>query len=179
MDMVILQRGFLSFLNPRSAIPFFFIAPEALNRYYLGGLRGEVGATWMTKEERLVEIKDYINYLDRLYISLALEEFAGTITALGFSQGASTVSRWADATAHRIDRVIIYAGDVAPELLPLQESSGLKRTENFFICGNRDNYFSLDRVMKMKADYKELNFTEMDFDGGHEIKTEVLSKLFV
>ena len=49
------------------------VAPEALSRFYIadkGGFHGpdaKIGATWMTREDREVEIADYIGYLDRLY----------------------------------------------------------------------------------------------------------------
>ncbi|MDX1494920.1 MAG: hypothetical protein R3253_12705, partial [Longimicrobiales bacterium] len=48
------------------------VAPEGLSRFYVrsgGGRHGAesvVGASWMTREERLVEIADYVGYLDRL-----------------------------------------------------------------------------------------------------------------
>jgi hypothetical protein len=33
------------------------IAPEALNRFYIDGTYNRVGASWMTKEERITDIK--------------------------------------------------------------------------------------------------------------------------
>src|SRR3954465_7736941 len=52
------------------------VAPEALNRFYIertswqGAGHARVGATWMTREDRLAEIGDYVAYLDRLYEEL-------------------------------------------------------------------------------------------------------------
>src|SRR5690242_15478023 len=43
------------------------IAPEGLSRYYLEGYTGRVGATWMTKENRLMDINNYIQYLNAVY----------------------------------------------------------------------------------------------------------------
>ena len=59
---------------------------------------GRVGATWMTKVDRLNEIKDYLGYLNTLYTK-TFEESAVTpedvnIKIMGFSQGTATVSRW-------------------------------------------------------------------------------------
>ena len=42
------------------------IAPEGLSRFYKNGFYGEVVSSWMTKEDRLNEINDYILYLDTL-----------------------------------------------------------------------------------------------------------------
>ena len=45
----------------------FVISPEGFHRYYLNGFSGRVGASWMTKEDRLNDIADYVAYLDQLY----------------------------------------------------------------------------------------------------------------
>src|SRR5688572_22997918 len=44
----------------------FFIAPEALSRFYVNETTGRIGATWMTKEDREHEIADYLMYLDTI-----------------------------------------------------------------------------------------------------------------
>ena len=171
-------KGFLASFEPLQNEETFFIAPEALNRFYVKGSGGVVGATWMTKEDRLNEIKDYTNYLDDLYELFDLEKYTHLhITALGFSQGASTVTRWVNATEKKFDTLIVYAGEVAPELFPLSETSGLKRTKNFFICGTHDEYFTPPLIAQMKAAYAEMNFTELEFKGRHEIITAVLKPL--
>ncbi len=170
---------FLKCFEPLLNEHTFFIAPEALNHFYLNGSGGDVGATWMTKEDRDNEIKDYINYLNDLYEQIEAEQFPdATITALGFSQGASTVTRWVNATPHRINRVVVYAGEVGAEVFPLHEASPLRSSQNYFAYGTRDEYFSLSTIEKMKGAYAEMNFTELKFEGGHSIKTEVLQKLF-
>ena len=43
------------------------IVPEGLSRYYLDGSGGRVGATWMTSENRLVDIENYLSYLNQIY----------------------------------------------------------------------------------------------------------------
>lgn len=172
-------KVFLSSLETLANEEIFFIAPEALNRFYLKGSGGIIGATWMTKEDRLNEIKDYINYLDDLYELFDLEKYNhAQITALGFSQGASTVTRWVNAGNKKIDTLIVYAGEVAPELFPLHETSGLKRTKNIFICGTQDEYFTPPLVAQIKENYREMNFTEIEFKGKHVIDVEVLKPFF-
>src|ERR1043165_8714282 len=170
-------KDFLASFEPLQTADSFFIAPEALNRYYLKGNGSEVGATWMTREDRLNEIKDYVNYLTDIYEFFDLEKFANArITALGFSQGSATVTRWVNAADKKIDTLIVFAGEVAPELLPLHETSGLKRTKNIFICGDADEFFTAPILAKMRSAYTELNFAEFEFKGRHEINIDVLKK---
>ena len=155
----------------------FIVAPEALNHFYLKGAGGNVGATWMTKEDRLNEIKDYTNYLDALYEQFELEQYPETkVIALGFSQGASTVTRWANATRHRIDTLIVYAGEVAAEVLPVSEHSPLHKTDNHYICGTQDSIFTPPLVEQVKANYTSMNFTYTSFNGGHEIQPDTLKQ---
>jgi predicted esterase len=170
-------KSFLASFEPLMNDTAFFIAPEALNRFYLTGTGGSVGASWMTKEDRLNEIKDYVHYLDDLYEYFELDQFSAKITILGFSQGAPTITRWVNTTEHRIDNAIVYAGDVAPEILPLSGQSGLRKTKNYLIFGNRDEFITSKVIEKLKPTYTELNFTEIVFDGKHEVKVEVLKGL--
>ncbi|MES2619453.1 MAG: hypothetical protein V4615_01270, partial [Bacteroidota bacterium] len=115
---------------------------------------------------------------DDVYEHFELDRFADNIHALGFSQGASTATRWINATEHRIDTLIVYAGEVAPELFPLQPNSGLRRTKNVFIYGTKDEYFNAEMILKMKDMYSEMNFTEVEFEGKHIINTDVLNAFF-
>jgi predicted esterase len=171
-------KDFLASLEPLVNDTVFMVAPEALNRFYLKGSGGQVGATWMTKEDRLNEISDYINYLDSLYRNFAGSIPAGAVvTALGFSQGAATVTRWVNAGNCSIHSLVVFAGEVAPELLPLSDNSGLKKTSNYFMCGTHDHIFTPPIVTEMKQKYAELNFDYTDFTGRHEINTQVLEKL--
>ena len=69
------------------------IAPEGLSRFYLediptrvAGGSNRVGATWMTKENREMDIENYINYLQSIY-DLELNKInKAHVTLLGFSQ---------------------------------------------------------------------------------------------
>src|ERR671937_1373227 len=67
------------------------VAPEGLSRFYLTEKPAErrVGAAWMTREDRLHEIEDYLRYLDAVYADIQLPQ--ARVTALGFSQGSATV----------------------------------------------------------------------------------------
>ena len=170
-------RSFIKQFEPLLNDKTFIIAPEGLNRFYTDSNGTKVGVTWMTKEDRLNEIKDYINYLNDIYKAFQLSEFSAAVVALGFSQGASTVTRWVDATNFRIDQCIVYAGQIAPELLPLKEGSGLKRSKNYFICGTKDEFFTPAILKEAESAYRELNFTEIIFEGGHVLDLAPLKNI--
>jgi predicted esterase len=167
-------KSFIKQFEPLLNAKTLIIAPEGLNRFYVDDKGAKVGVTWMTREDRLNEIKDYINYLDEVYKAFNLNEFRGKITALGYSQGASTVTRWVNASPYRFDQCIVFAGEVAPELLPLQANSGLRRSKNFLIYGARDEFITPEALSKAKSVYNELHFTEIEFDGVHQLRLDTL-----
>ena len=72
------------------------IAPEGLSRFYVNGLTGRVGASWMTKEDREDEIKDQCEYLNAVAMDagIDLQNPKQKIVLLGFSQGTATTVRW-------------------------------------------------------------------------------------
>src|SRR5438874_13785220 len=92
------------------------VAPEGLSRFYLTEHPTErrVGASWMTREDRLHEIDDYVRYLDA--VSRAVTPATAQVTALGFSQGTATVCRWAARGSARLERLILWGGEVPPDL---------------------------------------------------------------
>lgn len=154
------------------------VAPEALNHYYLKGAGGQVGATWMTKENRLAEIQDYCLYLDSLYEALDLHKGNLPVTALGFSQGSSTVTRWANFTRHHLSRVIAYAGEVAPDILPLAESSPLHGTKRYLFYGIDDEIIPVTMFEQVKEKYMQAGFKPVLYNGKHEIVPQALQKEF-
>src|SRR6059036_4311653 len=72
----------------------YLVAPEGLSRFYLSESPTErrVGASWMTREDRLAEIADYVQYLDAVYATVRTgrERSRARVTVLGFSQGTAT-----------------------------------------------------------------------------------------
>lgn len=98
------------------------IAPEGLSHFYLEDINtrsqggsNRVGATWMTRENRLTDIENYISYLDKIYeIEIKDRTELPQITLLGFSQGVATVARWAMHGKIKFNRMILWAGILPP-----------------------------------------------------------------
>jgi predicted esterase len=153
----------------------FFVAPEALNKFYLKVGKPEVGATWMTREDREYEMADYINYLNTLYDSFMLNDCKAKIIVLGFSQGVATVSRWAYRNERKIDTLIFYAGEPGNELQNKESIECFDQTKNYFIYGTEDQFINELNIAK----YKNMlsNFEFISFEGKHEINAGVLSQI--
>jgi len=69
-----LAARFLERFHPLEAEGRCIVAPEGLSRFYLTESPTErrVGASWMTREDRLHEIDDYLRYLDGVYAKIVL-----------------------------------------------------------------------------------------------------------
>ncbi|MEZ4756799.1 MAG: hypothetical protein R2817_08230 [Flavobacteriales bacterium] len=91
-------------------------APEGLSRFYLDDAHQRVGATWMTREDREVEINDHVHYLDQLVQELLRSTGPRPVHAMGFSQGVATVSRWSAAGSTNLSRLVLWGGSLPPDI---------------------------------------------------------------
>jgi len=163
----------------------YVIAPEALSRFYVdpllstGRTSDRVGATWMTKENRLVDIENYLSYLDTLYAHLNLPSTL-PVTVLGFSQGAATASRWIAGGKIRFNRMILWSGVFPPDMNFAPAKEILKGKEIAFVYGKSDPFLndSSYHSMEMISTKLEIHPQLIPFEGGHEILEETLKKLF-
>jgi len=167
-----LAARFLERFRPIEAKRRCIVAPEGLSRFYLSVSPTErrVGASWMTREDRLHEIDDYVRYLDALYGHIS--PGAARVTALGFSQGTATVCRWAAFGSSRIDRLILWGGEVPPDL----DLTRLRVPSLALVYGTRDQFFTPKVVAANEARLREhkIGYDLVAFDGGHEISEPTL-----
>lgn len=161
----------------------WIVAAEALNRFYVSqepgrhGPASVVGATWMTREEREIEISDYVAYLDRLADHLDLAD--RRVTVLGFSQGVATASRWVVHGAVRPERLILW-GDVSPPDLDLVAAhAAFGRLDLFVVRGEEDRALA-PRLVQEERDRLEgagIRYELVTYPGGHDIDQEALGAL--
>ncbi len=158
------------------------VAPEALSRFYQDHESGRVGASWMTREDRLHEIDDYVGYLEsvqrEIFKDFSLENTH--ITVLGFSQGTATACRWVDQSELKCDRLILWGGYFANGILELIEENRLPPQDTHFVYGHKDEYLnSLNPAEYLEKIKAELPFMHiLEYKGGHAIDTEVLAAHF-
>ena len=155
------------------------IAPEGLSRYYLDGFYGRVGSTWMTKENRGIDIENYLTYLTEIYYREVISPNECKITVLGFSQGAATASRWALMEGIKIDRLILWAGLFPPDLDFELGTRKLENVEIVNVYGEQDEYLTQERVNEQfqLADRLGIDMITKTFKGGHTIDIKTLQDL--
>lgn len=161
------------------------VAPEGLSRFYLesggaGRAHDKVGANWMTREDRLTEIADYVRYLDTLSVEVLREHGgSGGVCVLGFSQGTATAARWLAQGTARADRLILYGGEVPPDLDLAAARARWERTALTLVAGSEDLYITPKVLARDEARLREHGIVHRveRFEGGHEIRADVLQRI--
>ena len=170
-----LAARFLTRFAPIDDGTRLIVAPEGLSRFYLTEAATEmrVGAAWMTREDRLAEIDDYVRYLNAVYAEVATQ--AATVRVLGFSQGATTACRWVAMGQSRVDQLIVWGGEVPPDL----ELATLPALRLCLVYGSADEYFTPKIVAATEARLREhkIPYELIPYEGGHEIDAAVLKTL--
>ncbi|GAA3926665.1 alpha/beta hydrolase [Hymenobacter algoricola] len=156
------------------------IAPEGLSRFYLNGTGGRIGATWMTREDRLAEIDDYVAYLNQLADPvLAAVPADVAVTVLGFSQGAATVSRWLARARFRPARLVLWAGAFPPDMDFPVATGLLRQLPVTLVCGDQDPFISPDELTRQQQFLQSLGVEPevLSFVGKHGMNAALLQQL--
>ena len=169
------------------------VAPEALSRFYVdddGGEHGPdapVGATWMTRADREHEIRDYVEYLDRLAVAV-LDPDAGSaepggpigaaerVVVLGFSQGAATASRWVTYGRVQPVELVLWGGGLAADLDMAVAREVLRGVSICLVTGDRDEWAAA-RASESLARLASVGIegSRVEYAGGHGLRPEPLS----
>lgn len=167
-----LASRFLRSLDALATPARLVVAPEGLSRFYLDAASGKVGASWMTKEDRVRDIEDYLAYLEQVRATLVPPV---PITVLGFSQGVATAARWALATAPAPLRLVCWGGLVPDEIPP----SRLAPIRVSYVVGTREEWATPALVEAQAATLRSAGVAVevVRFEGGHEILPEVVARL--
>lgn len=155
------------------------VAPEGLSRFYLDAEHGRVGATWMTREDRMNEIGDHVAYLDGLVEAIRNDApQAMRLKALGFSQGVATVARWATMGRNRPERLVLWAGGLPPEL----DRDALRawgQTHVDLVLGEQDEHARPDEpeATGRRLGHAGISHRTHRFNGGHKLEPVLLERL--
>ncbi len=156
----------------------FIIAPQGLSKYYLEGVYGRVGASWMTKEDRLTEIENQYSYIHQVLDRYQLGN--KQLVYFGFSQGTATMGRFAAKAKILFDKMIIWAGTFPPDTDPTdwQFLSG-KEDISYYTCKD-DPYFKDEFIPQQNKVIKGAMGVEPTlhwYEGGHRVIPDIVGTL--
>nr|WP_207435898.1 alpha/beta fold hydrolase [Sabulibacter ruber] len=168
-------RHFEGLVDEHTAV----LAPEANSRFYLEGVSGRVGATWMTKEERLHEISDYVSYLNLVRETALQEAPNATLHVLGFSQGGATVCRWLAQAQWPVTRLVLWAGMFPEDMEMASARQALAHTKLSYVYGLQDPFVADEKVQEQLTRVRAAGLEPeiITFEGKHEINPEVLQQI--
>lgn len=158
----------------------FVIAPEGLSRYYLANTSGRIGASWMTKEDRLTDIQNQIAYINQVYKTIEFEiENEVKLIVLGFSQGTATALRWIVNQNISPYKLLLWAGTIPPDLKAENENADFSKIDTIILKGDSDPYIGTSYVKHMDdwLKFYKINFELVNYSGGHSIHLETLKQL--
>lgn len=175
-----LSEYFIKHFEDIASTDTVVIAPEGLSRFYLNGEWGRIGATWMTAEDRISEIEDYVNYLDRLheFACSRIDPEKVELTVLGFSQGVATAWRWMrDGKAHPAN-FILWAGTI-PDETPFEWVERFKKMRFFAAVGTQDQYIDDAKRAEYFQRLQEIHpgVQLSTFEGDHRMDGPTLQKI--
>lgn len=158
------------------------VAPEGLSRFYLNGTGGRVGASWMTRADRLCEIEDQTAYLTQLLDQLLVSCLADTrVTVLAFSQGTATASRWLARYAGRWrpHQLILWAGDFPADIDAAAARQLVVDLPITLVSGDQDEYVSATRLHSQADLLRQhgAHATTLHFVGGHTLNPSLIQQL--
>lgn len=172
------------FLSPFSVLDNgrrLIVAPEGLSRFYYRDAPRAIGASWMTREDRLHEIEDYVSYLDRLHDALfeRIDRSRTALHVLGFSQGTATVSRWLSRGTRVADRLTLWGGLLAPELLGAEALVPFRQMHVSLVVGTKDTLVHdadiAENVERLAG--QGITTEVIRFPGGHRLSRQVMLRL--
>ncbi|MBT8220529.1 MAG: phospholipase [Bacteroidia bacterium] len=174
-----IASDFIKDFQVLSSEEHFVIAPEGLSRFYWGGnFDGKPVASWMTREDRLNEIRDYSKYLSQLFnLYKKRADPKVEFILFGFSQGCATIMRWCNIKRPSCKAIINWAGTIPEDIEYDQEY--FVDIKLFWRYGTKDRFFTKERIQWHLDIIREKNLKiDIDlYEGKHKLYAEGLLAL--
>ncbi len=163
------QRHFRGAVQPHRAFAF----PQAPHKFYLSGVEGRVGASWMTKEERLVDIENQRTYLNEVLRWLADKAPQAKLHIVAFSQGVATGMRFLGHNERAIESFLAWAGSWPPDL-DERSVEALKNIQFKGWFGSDDPFIVRDKqtaILNLYQERYQMQPPVSFYEGGHHFDT--------
>jgi len=154
---------------------YLWVAPEGLSRFYWNGFSGPVVASWMTKDDRENEIRNYVDYLNALNAKVNTKQ--KPINILGFSQGVATACRWLAYAPLTFNKIVLWAGEPPADIDYQQQQHKFKSLS--VVYGKEDPFFQSAQIDKINTLFQatKIDFKLISFEGKHELNKELMASI--
>lgn len=153
------------------------IAPEGLHRFYRRGFNGEVVASWMTKEDRLNDILDYVSFLNAVHAQFTNPR--QRVNILGFSQGVATACRWLAESDLIPSNIVLWAGTFPSDITLEPGESVFNNTRTFLAYDSEDPFRTEESWNKQLVFFEKMGIQPelFEYEGKHSIPKPHLIRL--
>ena len=172
-----LSRYFLKYFKGLNSDDNYIIIPQAQSKYYIAPKMKHVGASWLTKENTQKEMENIISYFDSVLSNEKIENL--NFIFLGYSQGVSVAMRYLAKRKIIVSKLILMSGGIPKELTPKDFKYLKNKAVIYYVYGDKDEYITEDFLNSEKKRFEDLfsNINYIEFDGNHEIKTEIIESI--
>ena len=172
-----LSRYFLKYFKGLNSDDNYIIIPQAQSKYYIAPKMKHVGASWLTKENTLKEMENIISYFDSVLSNEKIENL--NFIFLGYSQGVSVAMRYLAKRKIIVSKLILMSGGIPKELTPKDFKYLKNKAAIYYVYGDKDEYITEGFLNSEKKRLENLfsNINYIEFDGNHEIKTEIIESI--
>ena len=176
-----LSRYFLEHFKGLNAVENYVIAPQAPSKYYQDKAYKYIGASWLTREHKDLEMQNVLAYVDTVYDT----EFADkgnlqvNLFVLGFSQGVSIATRWLVARKIKCAVLILHSGSI-PRSVQKEDINALVTSQTYLVYGTEDPFLTQEKLDSEEA-YATTLFTDslqvIAFKGKHVVDNKSIQAI--
>ncbi len=174
-----LSKYFINYFSELNPEENYIIAPQAPSKYYQDKRFKHVGASWLTRENTLMETENVLNYIDAIF-EKEISERTQNLIILGYSQGVSIATRWVAQRKIQCHKLILHSGGIPIELKPIDFEFMNPSIEVIYLYGDKDQHITearkTEEELKGSKLFKDRLKVEV-FDGIHEVNKEFILKV--
>lgn len=174
-----LSRYFIHHFAQLDDTENFIIAPQAPSKYYQGKNFKHVGASWLTRENTVLETENVLAYVDQVFKTEKIDS-APNLIVLGYSQGVSIATRWLSSRKIKCNHLVLHSGGIPKELTKASFKYMPSSTVVTYLYGSKDQYINEARITEEKIKGDDLFGKRLQievFNGVHEVNKEFLLQL--
>ena len=171
-----LSKYFINYFSELNPDENYIIALQAPSKYYQDKAFRHVGASWLTRENTVIETENVLNYVDAVF-KKEVSKNVPNLIVLGYSQGVSIATRWVARKKIQCEMLILHSGGIPNELKPEDFEFLQPTTKVIYLYGNKDEYITearkTEEQLKGSKLFKDRLSIEV-FEGIHEVNREFI-----